>query len=145
MTDTTLILQEGKRNINIMPARPSGNGRLHARQSVGKWRRLKWREVDCWEQAAQHLGRVFVWRTTLWHFDKVETAARDTRGAKQILGASWTFTNSFRFLPDYIPKAAGSESGGTLDNSEMNWRALSLHYDQLLHAICRLLSARSFA
>lgn len=53
--------------------------------------------------------------------------------------------NSLRFLPDYIPKAAGSESGGTLDDSEMNWRALSLHYDQLLHAICRLLSARSFA
>jgi len=53
--------------------------------------------------------------------------------------------NSLRFLSDYIPKAPGSKSGDTVDNSEMNWRALSLHYDQLLHAICRLLSARSFA
>lgn len=58
VTDTTFTLQEGKRNINIMPARPSGNGMLHARQSVGKWRRLKWREADCWEHAAHDLGRV---------------------------------------------------------------------------------------
>jgi hypothetical protein len=52
---------------------------------------------------------------------------------------------SLRFLTNYTPKAGESESGGRVDNFEMNWRALSLHYDQLLHAICCLLSARSFA
>ena len=88
----------------------------------------------------------FVWRAALWHFGKCLERLREKHAVQQRFWIPAELSpNSLRFLPDYIPKAAGSESGGTLDNSEMNWRALSLHYDQLLHAICRLLSARSFA